>query len=70
MSKVRNDGFLLFIANYGVGIDDGGIAGFEIGHCELITSKNIIEDDDEILKGKKKAWQKQQFMQKFKKLFN
>jgi hypothetical protein len=55
MSKVRNDGFLLFIANYGVGIDDGGIAGFEIGHCELITSKNIIEDDDEILKGKKKA---------------
>jgi hypothetical protein len=56
MNKVKNDGFPLSIANYGVGIGesgvesgDGGIARFEIGHSELITSKNINEDDDEIL---------------------
>jgi hypothetical protein len=48
--------FHCFIVNYGVGIGeggvesgDGGIVGFEIGHSELITSKNISEDDNEIL---------------------
>lgn len=56
MNKVRNDGFPLSIVNYGVESGDGGIAGFEIAHSELIISKNISEDDDEILQGKKKTW--------------
>jgi hypothetical protein len=49
MNKMRIDGFPLSIANYEVESGDGGIVGFEIGHSELITRKNICEDDDEIL---------------------
>jgi hypothetical protein len=39
----------LALVKVGIESGDGGIVGFEIGNSEFKISKNISEDDNEIL---------------------